>query len=116
MDRIERHLRQIQTRVLSSMAVFVVFTILAVWFGVQGKTLQNESILAWMIPLVVAFLVLPRSALGVRWPEAQNDDQQARIDMVREQLRTLEVRLTMIRFAYFTVMLVVLLLLPMLGI
>ena len=69
-----------------------------------------------LVLLVVAFLVLPRSALGVRWPEAQNDDQQARIDMVREQLRTLEVRLTMIRFAYFTVMLVVLLLLPMLGI
>lgn len=116
MERIERHLRQIQTRVLTSIGVFVVFTAIAIWMGVKGTTLQNESILAWMIPLVVAFLVLPRTALGIRWPEAANDDQQARIDMVREQLRTLEVRLTMIRFGYFTVMLVALLLLPMLGV
>ena len=105
------------TRVGASVALYAVFSLIAIGLGVSGKTLQNEYMLMWMVPLVSAIFVMPRTTFPPwPWPTGENDDDQAQIDMMRDQLRTLSTRTTITRLVYFALAIFFLALLPFLGI
>jgi hypothetical protein len=115
-ERLESHLRSIQTRIGLSIAIYVVFMIAAVVLGIQGRTLDDDRMLLWMVPLVSAVLVLPRSTMLSRWPTADDDDEAARIEMARTTLRAWNGRVIVMRFGYIVVAGALLAVLPMLGV
>ena len=116
MERLERHLRSIQTRIGASIAIYLVFVIAAVALGIRGTTFDDDTMLLWMVPLVGAVVVLPRSTMLSRWPTPQDEDEDARIEMARNTLRALNVRVIVMRLAYLVGAAAVLALLPFLGV
>lgn len=116
MERIEAHLKSMQMRTLASIAVYVVFAALAAWMGARGTSMQREGMLVWMAPLVGAIVLLPRDVYPTAWPTAESDDQDARIDMIRDTLTQLHSRVIAIRLVYMVLAAVFVGLLPRLGV
>lgn len=98
------------------MAVYAIFTAIALLFGFQGTTYHEVNLLALIGLYLVAFLVLPRSAMPRTWPNATSTDEQDALDMLRGQLLALQNRSTYVRFTYLGVGFLLVVMLPLLGV
>lgn len=116
MERLERHLKSIQTRIGASIVIYLVFVVAAIALGIRGGTFDDDKMLLWMVPLVGAVVVLPRSTMLSRWPTPDDEDEEMRIEMARNTLRAANGRVIVMRVGYLVGAGVVLALLPMLGV
>lgn len=116
MERVLRHLASLNRRLVISAGIYVLFMIAAVVVGAQGTTMQDDTLFFLLVPLVGAFLVLPRSARVSPWPNAIDDDEAERLEMLRDQLGVVERRAMYMRFFYFAIGVLLLVVLPRIGI
>jgi hypothetical protein len=115
-ERLLRHLASLNRRTVASAGIFVVFAIGAAVAGAQGKTMQDDTLVLLLLPLVGAFVTLPRSTSLSPWPSALDDDEAERLEMMRDQLRVVERRATTMRFFYLGIAFLLLAILPRLGV
>ena len=116
MNRISKHLQSLNRRLLFSMPVYAIFAALALLFGFQGTTYQDEKLMALIGLFLAAFLVLPRNAMPRTWPNATSTDEQDALDMLRGQLLALQNRATYMRFTYLGIGFLLIVMLPLLGV
>ena len=112
MERLERHLQNTRLRTLLSMTAYGAFVVIAFVLGQQHDALDNDRMLIWMAPLIAAVAILPRSPAQITWPSSPSAEEQDRIDMIRQELRQWQSRVTVVRLVYLVVALFTLLLLP----
>jgi hypothetical protein len=115
-ERLLRHLAALNRRTVASAGIFVLFVIGAAVAGAQGKTMQDDTLILLLLPLVGAFVTLPRSATLSPWPTAIDEDEAERLEMMRDQLQVVERRATTIRFFYLGIAFLLLAILPRLGV
>ncbi len=116
MERVLRHLAGLNRRLVISAGLFVIFMIAAVVVGAQGTTMQDDTLFFLLVPGVASFVVLPRSARVSPWPTAEDDDEMERLEMLRDQLSVVERRAMYMRFFYFGIGFLLLVVLPRIGI
>ena len=112
LEKLERHHRSIQHRFLGSMAAYGAFAFAAVLFANAGRLQEDLSMLVLVVLLVASLLVLPRNTAPARWPKAEDADQSDQLDMLRDELRQLGLKATILRVVYLVITAMLLLLLP----
>ncbi|TVQ97522.1 MAG: hypothetical protein EA398_14500 [Deltaproteobacteria bacterium] len=111
-EKLERHQQAIQQRFIGSMAAFAVFGLVSVVFANAGTLQDDLSMLVVIVLIVVSLLVLPRSTAPAVWPRVEGAEDQDRMDLIRDNLRQLQLRATWLRLVYLLLAAVFLLLLP----
>ncbi|MCB9533821.1 MAG: hypothetical protein H6698_05815 [Myxococcales bacterium] len=115
METLEKHIRSAQTRMVLSLAVFGIFLIVGVMATVSGLG-SADPLTVLLGLLVVSIAILPRAPGPRKWPVGNTPEVQDRIDLIRDQLRQIQHRATLIRVGYLLSAIVVIFLLPRLGI
>lgn len=116
MDRLTRHLQSMNRRVVVSGGIYGVFCLLAVLFGVAGTTMQEHNLIVLFVPLIGAFMVLPRETLPRPWPRVEDGEAADRLEMLRNDLMHVRTRATYMRFFYLGIAFLLIYVLPKLGI
>lgn len=89
-------------RFAGAYALFALFLAVAAYTVWSGRLMDDEMILLWGVPLIGAVLVLPRST-STPLPVAESDEDEARIEMVRQELGTMNSRALFSRMGFFAV-------------
>jgi hypothetical protein len=112
MEHLNAHLTRIRRRMVASVAMFVLFVMLAMALALRGAVLRDETMLIWMVPFVLSILLLPRSTSPPFWPRSENESDQDHIDMIRANLRNLQSRAMIVRLAFLAVAAVIVFAVP----
>lgn len=115
MDRLERHRRRLQQRMIASAAIFTAFAIAAGIAGARGTTFEDRTLLVLIVLIIVSFGILPRSAVPSRWPEPQSPEESDRQELMRESLLTIQTRATYQRLFYLAIAFLLIVALPLMG-
>lgn len=112
MEAVRKHLRTMQLRFLASLGCFTLFTVIAIVAALSGRTMHNDTMLTWIVPLALSIAVLPRSTQPDFWPRPADEDEDLQMDHIRSELTRLQLQAMYVRFGYLATAAVVLGLLP----
>lgn len=115
MEALRKHIARTRQLFLASMAVYAFFFIVAFVMGLRGVTMDDQAMVGWIVPLILAVGVLPRSPANYPWPSSENPAVQDEIEMLRVEARHLQVRATYVRLVYILGAVFVIGLLPLAG-
>ena len=116
MQAIERHRQNIIRRMIGSSGVFVLFAIFAAGAGVKGTTFEDNVLLVLIVLMLTSLMILPRKTSPRRWPSTESPEDEDRLNMLRDDLRTLETRLAYMRFFYIAIAALLVVAMPLMGI
>lgn len=109
-DKVAAHAAKIRSRFTVSLAAYAICALIS--FAVPAGATFNDPIVMVQLGLLIAALAsLPRSTAPHYWPKPESDDERERLDVLRTELRDLELRFTKVRIVYF-ILVIPLLLLP----
>lgn len=112
---LQNHRRNLQRRMIGSAAIFVVFMIVGGIAGAKGTTFADKNFVPLLVLIVASFGLLPRNAIPRRWPTATTPEGEDHLEMMREDLLSLQNRSTYQRFFYLAIALLLLIVLPLMG-
>ncbi len=116
MNSLEKHRQQIVQRMVASAGVFVIFSIVATGAGVKGTTFDDNVLLLLIGLMLGSLMILPRKTSPRRWPEPQDDEAADRLNMLQDDLKALETRLSYMRFFYITIAALLVIAMPLMGV
>ncbi|MFT6400274.1 MAG: hypothetical protein ACJAYU_005045 [Bradymonadia bacterium] len=116
MNSLEKHRQQIVQRMVASAGVFVIFAIFAIVAGVKGTTFEDNILLLLIGLMLGSLMILPRKTSPGRWPEPQDDEASDRLNMLQDDLKSLEARLSYMRLFYIAIATLLVVAMPLMGI
>lgn len=109
-EKIAQHAATLKNRFTGSLVAFAACAAVS-FFVPAGASFDDPIVFVQLGLLFVALGVLPRSTAPAYWPQAASKDEEDRLDVLRTELREMQMRFTKVRVVYF-LLIVPLLLLP----
>ena len=100
MEALRTHLQRIRIRFAISAAIYVVFLVMAVSYGLSPQSQGPDRLAVTLCTLLGALLALPRRTMPAAMPRATTEEQHDEIALIRAELRRYETQAMFTRIAY----------------